>query len=79
MSLGTIPVSWTDTTISLLHKKGDPGDAANYRPMAVSNCMYHAVCKLMLLRLKCPLTHILASYGGGRRKGHTRITQATAL
>ena len=75
---GTIPVSWTDTTISLLYKKGDPGDAANHRPIAVSTCMYQALCKLMLLRLKSPLTNIL-SYQGGGRKGHTTITQATAL
>ena len=59
---GTIPVSWTDPRISLLYKKGDPGDAANYRPIAVSTCIYQALYKLMLLRLKSPLANILSSY-----------------
>ena len=76
---GTIPASWKDTRISLLYKKGDPGDAANYRPIAVSTCMYQTLCNLMLLCLKSPLTSLLSSYQGGGRKGHTTITQATAL
>ena len=33
----------------------------------------------MLLRLKSPLSSLLSSYQGGGRKGHTTITQATAL
>ena len=32
---GVLPASWTDTRITLLYKKGDSGDASNYRPIVV--------------------------------------------
>ena len=76
---GSLPASWTDTRISLLYKKGDPGDAGNYRPIAVSTCMYQVLCKLMLLRLKTPVTSVLSPCQGGGRKGYTTITQAMTL
>ena len=71
---GSLPTSWTDTRISLLDKKGDPGDAGNYRPIAVSSCMYQILCKIMLLRRKAPLTGMLSPCQGGGRKGYTTIT-----
>ena len=76
---GSLPTSWTDTRISVLYKKGDPGDTGNYRPMAVSSCMSQILCKLMLLRLKAPLTGVLSPCQGGGRKGYTTITQAMTL
>ena len=76
---GSLPTSWTDSRISLLYKKGDPGDAGNYHPIAVSSCMYQILCKLMLLRLKAPLTGVLSPCQGGGRKGYTTITQAMTL
>ena len=41
--------------------------------------MYQVLCKLLLLRLKTPLTSVLSPYQGGGRKGYTTITQAMAL
>ena len=41
--------------------------------------MYQVLCKLLLLRLKTPLTSMLSAYQGGGRKGRTTITQAMAL
>ena len=32
---GTIPISWSTAAVTPLHKKGDPTDTANYRPVAV--------------------------------------------
>ena len=77
--LGILPASWTDTRISLLYKKGDAGDAGNYRPIAVSTRMYQVLCKLMLLRLKTLLTSVLSPCQGGGSKGYTTITQAMTL
>ena len=77
--LGSVSTSWTDTRVSLLYIKGDPGDAGNCRPIAVSSCMYQILCKLMLRRLKAPLTGVLSPCQGGGRKGYTTITQAMTL
>ena len=49
------------------------------RPPAVSTYMYQVMCKLMLLRLKTPLTSVLSPCQGGVRKGYTTITQAMTL
>ena len=42
---GQILTEWTDARISLLYEKGDPGDASNYRPIAMSTCMYQITTK----------------------------------
>ena len=55
--------SWTHTRITLLYKKGDTTDASNYKPIAVSSCMYHTPGKLILLRLKKPLIDALSPEG----------------
>ena len=71
--------TWSDSRITLLYKKGDPRDDSNYRPIAVSSCMYQTPCKLILLRLKKPPTDALSPQQTGGRKGHTTVTQALAL
>ena len=76
---GQMPTEWTDTRISLLYKKGDPRDASNYRPMAVSTCMYQIITKLILRRIKTPLTEVLSEHQAGGRKGHTTLSQAIKL
>ena len=74
-----MPTEWTDTRISLLYKKGDPRDASNYRPMAVSTCMYQITTKLILQRIKTPLTAVLSDHQAGGRRGHTTLSQAIKL
>ena len=76
---GQMPTEWTDTRISLLYKKGDPRDASNYRPIAVSTCMYQITTKLILRRIKTPLTEVLSEHQAGGRRGHTTLSQAIKL
>ena len=76
---GQMPTQWTDTRISLLYKKGDPRDASNYRPIAISTCMYQITAKLILRRTKKPLTEVLSEHQAGRRRGHTTLSQAIKL
>ena len=33
--MGEVPQHWLEGRITLLYKKGDPSQAANYRPIAV--------------------------------------------
>ena len=60
-----MPTEWTDTRISLLYKKGDPRGASNYRLIAVSTCMYQITTKLILRRIKKPLTEVLSEHEAG--------------
>ena len=76
---GQMPTEWTDTRISLLYKKGDPRDASHYRPIAVSTCMYQITTKLILRRIKTPLTEVLSKHQAGGRRGHTTLSQAIKL
>ena len=74
-----MPTEWTDTRISLLYKKGDARDASNYRPIAVSTCMYQITTKLILRYIKKPLTEVLSEHRAGGRRGHTTLSQAIKL
>ena len=62
-----MPTEWIDTCILLLYKKGDPRDASNYRLIAVSTCMYQITTKLILRRIKTPLTEVLSEPQAGGR------------
>ena len=76
---GQMPTEWTATSISLLYKKGDPKDASNYHPLAVSTCMYQITTKLILRRIKKPLTEVLSEHQAGGQRGHTTLSQAIKL
>ena len=38
-----LPDHWKETKVSLLHKKGDPHDPKNYRPISLLNCDFKMV------------------------------------
>ena len=76
---GHMQIEWTDSRISLLYKKGDPRGASIYRPIAVSTCIYQITTKLILRRIKTPLTEVLSEHQAGRRRGHTTLSQAIKL
>jgi hypothetical protein len=42
---GILPESWLTSFIYPIFKKGNPADANNYRPIALTDCM--TMCKLM--------------------------------
>ena len=65
---------WTQTQITVfLYNKGNPRDAATYRPSAISTCMYGIIIKIILHRLKAPLTEALLVHKVCNRKDHTTL------
>lgn len=51
MRLGRIPAGWSTSLITPLHKKGDPADTANYRPIAVGVPLVRLYASVLNLRL----------------------------
>jgi hypothetical protein len=46
-----VPLAWKSAVITLVHKKGDVQDCANWRPIALSNTIYKVYTKLWSNRL----------------------------
>ena len=51
----TFPKDWCKGTISLLHKKGDKTDPANYRPITLINSFWKIIMKALDKRIKAYL------------------------
>jgi len=51
MRLGRIPAGWSASLITPIHKKGDPADTANYRPIAVGVPLVRLYASVLNLRL----------------------------
>jgi hypothetical protein len=56
---GILPAAWLTSFISPIFKKGNPADANNYRPIALTACM----CKLMETISKDQIVLFLADKG----------------
>jgi hypothetical protein len=46
-----VPVSWCESTIVLLFKKGRKNEIENYRPISLISHVYKIFCKVVLLRI----------------------------
>ena len=46
-----IPSSWKSATTVLIHKKGDPSDPGNFRPIALQSCLYKLLMAILSDRL----------------------------
>jgi hypothetical protein len=68
---GILPESWLTSFISPIFKKGNPADANNYRPIALTDCM----CKLMETIIKDQIVHFLAATGLISKSQHAFIKQ----
>ena len=51
LALGTPPSSWGESVVKLIHKKGDPCDATNFRMIALSGCIGKTFHLLLNTRL----------------------------
>ena len=60
-----IPLSWLDTTVTLLHKKGDRSDLKNWRPFSLINTDAKILTKLLANRLHNMLPKIIGPYQTG--------------
>jgi hypothetical protein len=47
---GDIPESWINSDIKMLHKKGDPENPHNYRPIALENCSFKLLINARLMQ-----------------------------
>lgn len=63
----TVPASWGETLLTLLHKKGDPTAWSNYRPIAV----VHLMSKLLAIMIERRLSAWLDDQPGKRRMAQT--------
>ena len=48
---GRVPSSWKSATTVLLHKRDDPADPANFRPIALQSCLYKLTMAILADRL----------------------------
>ena len=56
---GILPAAWLISFITPIFKKGNPAEANNYRPIALTSCM----CKLMETVIKDQIVQFLADKG----------------
>ena len=51
LMLHGLPQHWAHANLAMLHKKGDPHSALNYRPIFLLNCCYKLIAKWLLAEL----------------------------
>lgn len=66
-----IPTQWLNSTITLLHKKGDRGDINNYRPISGMSLNYTIFSKCVYQRMKTTLNSHQPREQAGFRSGYS--------
>jgi Reverse transcriptase (RNA-dependent DNA polymerase) len=66
-----IPTQWFESTIVLIHKKGDRKDIANYRPITLTSHIYKLFMKVLLNRMTETLDEQQPPNQAGFRKGYS--------
>lgn len=54
--------SWYSGIITLIFKKGDTKDIANYRPITLVNCDYKLLCKILANRFNTFVKEIIPNF-----------------
>lgn len=76
-----IPVSWSQSLLRMLHKKGVKSDPANYRPIALMNCIGKIFMQILTERLGTWLEseNLLPEWQAGFRKKRSCIDNIFVL
>lgn len=67
---GIIPEDWNDSTVILLHKKGDHHKLENYRPISLLPVLYKLLMKVITNRLSDKLDEYQSETQAGFRHGY---------
>ena len=76
---GSIPDKWNDAAIVLLHKKGNPHNLNNYRPISLLNCVYKVFTKLITNRIEGILDENQPPEQAGFRRGFSTTDHLQAV
>lgn len=73
MDTEKVPYNWGELTVTMLYKKGEPSDTANYRPITLVNCISKIFMQILYSRLQtwAEANNLLAEFQSGFRKGRS--------
>jgi len=74
-----IPEEWKETTIGLIHKRGDRDRCENYRGIALGIAAYKILWNIILRKIKLCIKKIMGDYQNGFRDGRSVIDNIFAL
>jgi hypothetical protein len=66
-----VPVEWLESTIILVHKKGDKTNISNYRPISKTSHVYKWFMKVLQMRIKPEVETFQTPAQAGFRKGYS--------
>ncbi|MCJ3464047.1 reverse transcriptase family protein, partial [Klebsiella pneumoniae] len=69
----SIPESWKNANIILIHKKGDTKDLKNYRPISLLSVVYKVFTKVITNRICATLDFSQPKEQAGFRKGYSTV------
>ena len=74
-----IPTAWVRSRVVLIHKKKDPHDPRNYKPIYVSTAIYNILTRLLLMCIPKAMTLGLLDIQHGALQGRKTTTLPTKL
>ena len=69
----SVPESWKNANIILIHKKGDMKDLKNYRPISLLSVVYKVLTKVIANRISATLDFSQPNEQAGFRKGYSTM------